>query len=358
MSRSAGLLALGLAPVLLVGGCLSSVVLLAGSQPDAAASGCGPSGPAVVVVDQGSLPTGPVAGYSGEQLSHAAVIMTVAANLGLDAKAQTLGVMTAMGETGLQVLDYGDTAGPDSRGLFHQRDNGAWGSYADRMDPATSATNFFRALAGVEGWASLPPTIAAHRVQRNADPWFYEPYWDRAVEVVQALASTTSPTGAAATVVGVAAGTGGLSCTGTTPATITTGGWTKPALGPLTSHYGMRVHPVTGALRLHAGADIGAACDSPIYAAAAGVVVKAGPAGGYGNLITVDHGGTVTTRYAHMYNNGLLVQVGQPVAAGQQIGRVGSAGLSTGCHLHFEVRAGEQFLDPVAFLAERGAPLG
>ncbi len=96
--------------------------------------------------------------------------------------------MTAMGESSLRVLDRGDAAGPDSRGLFQQRDNGAWGTYADRMDPATSATNFFRALQEVPDWRSLPPTIAAHRTQRNADPDHYARWWDDAVAVVGALA--------------------------------------------------------------------------------------------------------------------------------------------------------------------------
>jgi murein DD-endopeptidase MepM/ murein hydrolase activator NlpD len=341
------------ATALLVGGPLASVLLLADAE-NAAASSCGPSGPALAV-DLDGLPPGPVAGYTGPQLANAALIMDAARQQGLDVRAQTLGVMTAMGESSLTVLDRGDAAGPDSRGLFQQRDNGAWGSDEDRMNPTVSASNFFRALAGVAGWSTLPPTIAAHRVQRNADPFFYEPYWDGAVQVVQALAGT-SPTGA--TVVGLAAGTGGLSCTGTTPAAITADGWTKPALGPVTSHYDMRVHPVTGALRLHAGADVGASCDSPVYAAAGGIVVKAGPAGGYGTLITLDHGGGLTSRYAHMYPNGLLVQVGHSVAAGQQIARIGSYGLSTGCHLHFEIRIGDDFTDPAAFMTARGSPLG
>lgn len=75
--------------------------------------------------------------------------MNAAAALGLDARAQAVGVMTAMGESSLLVLEYGDVAGPDSRGLFQQRANGAWGSYADRMDPTISATNLFRALLRV-----------------------------------------------------------------------------------------------------------------------------------------------------------------------------------------------------------------
>ncbi|MBM7807491.1 hypothetical protein JOD57_003328 [Geodermatophilus bullaregiensis] len=139
-------------------------------------------------VDPATVPGGPVAGYAGEQLANAAAIVNAGEALGLDTCAQTLGVMTAMGESSLRVLDRGDAVGPDSRGLFQQRANGAWGSYADRMDPTTSATNFFRALQEVPDWRSLPPTIAAHRTQRNADPDHYARYWDAAVEVVGALA--------------------------------------------------------------------------------------------------------------------------------------------------------------------------
>jgi hypothetical protein len=141
-----------------------------------------------VRIDPAAVPGGPVAGYSGEQLANAAAIVNAAEALGMDTCAQVVGVMTAMGESSLLVLDRGDAAGPDSRGLFQQRDNGAWGSYADRMDPTTSATNFFLALQEVPDWPSLAPTIAAHRTQRNADPDHYARYWDDAVEVVSALA--------------------------------------------------------------------------------------------------------------------------------------------------------------------------
>ncbi|MGY1695205.1 MULTISPECIES: hypothetical protein [unclassified Geodermatophilus] len=148
---------------------------------------CAAAEPAVRV-DPAAVPEGPVAGYAGEQLANAAAIVNAAADLGLDTCAQVVGVMTAMGESSLRVLDHGDAAGPDSRGLFQQRDNGAWGSYADRMDPTTSATNFFRALQEVPDWHALPPTIAAHRTQRNADPYHYQRWWDDAVAVVGALA--------------------------------------------------------------------------------------------------------------------------------------------------------------------------
>lgn len=339
--RTPRVAALVLAPALALGGCLASVMLLAAQPP---ASACGPA----VVVAAGSVPRQAVAGYGGVQLVNAAAVMNAAQALGLDQRAQTIGVMTAMGESSLTVLDRGDSAGPDSRGLFQQRANGAWGSYTDRMSPTTSATNFFKALAAVPGWAALPPTIAAHQVQANADPYHYERYWDPAVAVVAALAGVR---------VTQAAGTGGLSCTSTSPAGASAQGWVRPAVGPVTSGYGMRVNPVTGAYRLHSGTDIGAPCQAPVYAAAAGVVVQAGPAAGYGNLITIDHGAGTTSRYGHMYNNGLLARVGDQVTTGRQIARVGSNGNSTGCHLHFEIRVRDAFTDPAAFMTSHGAPL-
>src|SRR3712207_5748235 len=93
----------------------------------------------------------PVAGYSGVQLDNARAILGAGHELGLSLRDQTIGVMTAMGESSLRVLDHGDKAGPDSRGLFQQRDNGAWGTLAQRMDPGASATSFFTALQRVGG---------------------------------------------------------------------------------------------------------------------------------------------------------------------------------------------------------------
>lgn len=127
----------------------------------------------------------PIAGYSGDQLANAAAIMNAATALGLDQHAQLLGVMTAMGESSLRVLDYGDQAGPDSRGLFQQRDN--WGALAQRMDPTTSAELFFRRLVTVPNWEALPPTIAIHDVQINSDPQHYASYQPAAEQVVAGL---------------------------------------------------------------------------------------------------------------------------------------------------------------------------
>jgi surface antigen len=163
-------------------GLVLSIVLLFGPPPDAA--DCGPA----VSVSMSDDTT--VDGYSTEQLTNAAAIMNAGKTLNLSAKGQMISVMAALGESGLRVLDIGDGAGPDSRGLFQQRDNGAWGSYADRINPTISAVNFVRALQKVDGWELLEPTIAANRVQRNADPYHYQRYWDPAVKIVQALSDT------------------------------------------------------------------------------------------------------------------------------------------------------------------------
>lgn len=122
--------------------------------------------------------------------------------------------------------------------------------------------------------------------------------------------------------------------------------WVRPARGPLTSPYGYRWG------RLHKGIDIGASYGAPIFAVADGVVTYAGPEGGYGRLVTIRHKGGVVTAYGHMSR--YAVRSGQRVRAGQVIAYVGSAGLSTGAHLHFEVRPGGGFpINPLPFLRAR-----
>ncbi len=132
------------------------------------------------------LPGG-VAGFDAAQMKNAQAIMNAAKSLKLPVAAQLIGIQAAIGESTLRVIDYGDGAGPDSRGLFQQRANGAWGSYADRMDPTISATNFFKALQRVQGWETMEPTIAIHRTQRNADPNHYTKFRAQATEVFKAL---------------------------------------------------------------------------------------------------------------------------------------------------------------------------
>lgn len=132
----------------------------------------------------GDVPSS-VAGWDREQLTNAAIILQAGADLGLSDRDRTIAVMTAMGESSLIVVDFGDDAGPDSRGLFQQRTG--WGPYEVRMDAYGSAVLFYRALAGVDAREGMAPTIVAHTVQVNQDPNHYASYWDDAVAVVAAL---------------------------------------------------------------------------------------------------------------------------------------------------------------------------
>ena len=129
-------------------------------------------------------------------------------------------------------------------------------------------------------------------------------------------------------------------------------GLEMPVVGRLSSRFGRRQHPIRGDIRMHNGIDIAAPEGSPIRAATGGKVVFSGWREGYGRLIEIDHDDGLITRYGHNQEN--LVQLGEVVHSGQIIGRVGQSGLSTGPHLHFEVRRDGQPLDPVALLNEAG----
>ena len=121
-----------------------------------------------------------------------------------------------------------------------------------------------------------------------------------------------------------------------------------PAAGRLTSRFGWRTHPIYGDRRFHAGIDVGAGTGTPIVAASGGVVLLSYYASGYGNLTVIDHGGGLTTSYAHQ--SAMLVGEGQPVARGQMIGRAGATGNVTGPHLHFEVRINGDPVDPLNYV--------
>ncbi|MBT9311585.1 murein hydrolase activator EnvC family protein [Leptothoe kymatousa] len=121
-----------------------------------------------------------------------------------------------------------------------------------------------------------------------------------------------------------------------------------PTAGAITSRFGSRFHPVLGYRRFHGGVDFGAAYGTGIVAADSGKVIFSGWYGGYGNAVIIDHGGGLTTLYAHASR--LNVQEGQKVKKGQSIAAVGSTGLSTGPHLHFEVRRNGSPVDPMGFL--------
>ncbi|HHP7245509.1 MAG TPA: murein hydrolase activator EnvC family protein [Elainellaceae cyanobacterium] len=121
-----------------------------------------------------------------------------------------------------------------------------------------------------------------------------------------------------------------------------------PANGRLTSGFGYRVHPILGYRRFHAGIDFGATYGSMIRAADAGRVIFAGWYGGYGRAVVIDHGGNLTTLYAH--TSQVYVAEGQMVQQGEAIAAIGSTGLSTGPHLHFEVRVNGEPVNPMNYL--------
>ena len=112
----------------------------------------------------------------------------------------------------------------------------------------------------------------------------------------------------------------------------------------ITSKFGMRMHPLLGYTRMHKGIDFGAPYGAPIMAATDGVVRFAGRHGGHGNYVLLKHAGNLMTGYAHMSR--ILVRVGAHVSSGQVIGYVGSTGLSTGPHLHYETYRNGQAINP------------
>ncbi|HET6535134.1 MAG TPA: M23 family metallopeptidase, partial [Sphingomicrobium sp.] len=115
--------------------------------------------------------------------------------------------------------------------------------------------------------------------------------------------------------------------------------------GHITSYFGNRYHPILHFTRFHAGIDIGASWGSPIVAAADGRVIRAGWAGGYGREVQIAHGGGLVSLYGHMSQ--IAAEPGSYVRQGQVIGYVGSSGLSTGPHVHFEVKQNGTAVNPL-----------
>lgn len=132
--------------------------------------------------------------------------------------------------------------------------------------------------------------------------------------------------------------------------------WPVPGFYRISSPFGWRVHPIFQTRRFHAGIDVGRNADgtaisgAAIVAAGKGRVIWAGPRGGYGNVVMIDHGNGVVSLYAHQRSGGITVGNGQQVTKGQRIGTVGSTGYSTGPHLHFEVRVNGTPKSPMIYL--------
>lgn len=278
-----------------------------------------------------------------EQAGNAAKIIAVARRLKVPAKGQVIAIATALQESSLRNLDNGDR---DSLGLFQQRPSQGWGTPAQIRDVDKSTQAFFgRAahtknpgLLDVKGWTSLPVTVAAQTVQGSGFPEAYAKHEGQSVAIVEAASGDTGLCNEVSV--------GG---SGKWKAPLPADGLVK------SSPFGMRVHPITGAARMHEGTDFAAPEGTPITAMHQGKVVHAGVMGGYGNLVIIDHGGGITTRYAHMSR--IDVKTGQSVKAGQRIGAVGNTGQSSGAHLHLEVRIREEAVDPLPWLKDKGLDL-
>lgn len=134
------------------------------------------------------------------------------------------------------------------------------------------------------------------------------------------------------------------------------GGLIVPVSGTKTSDFGPRMHPILKQLRNHNGVDWAAPTGTPIYAAAAGTVVKAGDGSGYGNVVYIDHAGGLQTRYAHLDRFGEFGRQGAQVNAGDLIGYVGTTGRSTGPHLHFEVYLNGTPINPLGSIGVSAGP--
>lgn len=327
--------ALAIGAPLLVVGILLGIILFVLSPANACGAGTGTR------VNLEAMPTEPVAGYEGEQLMNAALIMNAAIDMGLDRDAQVLGVMTAVGESSLVNIDYGDwetngVRNPDgtpttSIGLFQQQD--AWGTPQERMDPTSAATLFYERLILVEGWQAMEPTLAIHKVQRNADPYHYEKYGTAAEQIVTALSGAVG--------------------------TCATGELVYPLADGfnLTSDYGPRPVTVAGASSWHAASDLQHwpnNCNDPVYAIQEGRVTFTGSF-----QVTIKHPDGYDINYLHMWPEDVIVSVGDEVTAGQPIGVTGNSGPSGGCHLDLRINVAGNTnpqLETLVLSQDEGAP--
>ena len=292
-----------------------------------------------------------------EKRSNATQIIKAAADRSLPPQAAVVALATAMQESGLIAVDHGDTAGPDSRGLFQQRDS--WGSKADRMDPYKSANLFYDRLIKIVGWETLPVTTAAQKVQISAFPDAYAKHELDARNVLANAVTNTNPY--ASQLSGKEGWANGAtevvkdsdSCEENSGIALPTGTWVNPYCDgfPMTisNYFGPRGAiggTSHGTASFHTGMDMYARGGGPnpnLCASTAGTVTQIGSSGGCGNMIVINTDDKLSFVYCHM-KSAPSVKVGDHVETGQPIGQQGTTGNSSGEHLHFEVSTlGGQF---------------
>jgi murein DD-endopeptidase MepM/ murein hydrolase activator NlpD len=237
--------------------------------------------------------------------------MSVGKSMGGTTRDLIIGIMTAMQESGLRNLNYGDR---DSLGLFQQRPSQGWGTPEQIRTPSYAAKKFFQQELKVKGRNDMPLTAVAQAVQRSGYPYAYARWEDMARAIVSGTAFQGN----------------GFSNTNAK-------GWRKP-LSSYRISQEWNPH--------HGGIDLATGTGSPVYAANAGTVVtsadlhgsnpyNSSPYRSYGRYVVIDHGGQ-SSLYAHLSQR--YATAGQKVGAGARIGLSGSTGNSTGPHLHFETR--------------------
>lgn len=327
---------MGGAVALVIGLAFAPVLLGGGTAAEA-----GTCSTPATAVDGKSIPK-EVAGFSGVQLKNAAILMDQAKKLGLPLSAQIIVVQAAIGESTLRAIDYTDAVGTVNGvaitiGILQQDES--YGPRADRLDVAKAGHAFLSRLKDVQGWESLAPSIAIHRVQRNADENHYTKFRSQAVQVVEALS-------------GVKVAGGECSAPGGSVIGEVKGHWANPLPGSVvTSPYGPRpgmLDPLGRAF--HFGLDLShpAVAGTEVAATDMKITVATDVDGGTGagthvKGISLDR--KFTLSYSHMEPGSLRVKVGDTVAAGTPLGTEGASGNVTGRHLHFEIFLGA-FEDP------------
>lgn len=327
---------------------LMTMTLLGGSAPATAAApppvACLPGVPGTVT---GSTTLKP------RQAANAATIIAVGKQLNIPPRGWIVAIATAKQEANL--LNLASLANPaslsyphddvasgdhDSVGIMQQRD--LWGPMAVRMNVTEAAKMFYtggragqRGLLDIKGWETMSIAQAAQAVQVSAFPDAYAQWESLAAKAVQDLGDTAVETGCDAVAI--------------------TTTWTNP-LGKAKYRKSAGFGQCSGLWsNCHTGQDMALPIGSNVYAAAAGKVIRASWGKAYGNLIQIQHADGVQTWYAHLTKP--VVTVGTEVQAGTLIGISGNTGNTTGPHLHFEIRLHDEPIDPVPFMASKGAPL-
>ncbi|WP_020525239.1 M23 family metallopeptidase [Catelliglobosispora koreensis] len=348
-----------LTPVLLAFGVAVAATGSGALDPVASSIGC------VAAIDPSAPVNQTIKDLNATQLGHAKTVYDVSVEMKLPPRAAVVALATVAQESyfknmanptvpkSMTLPHEGQGADHDSVGLFQQRPlppdgEGGWGTVEELMTPKISAMKFYSALKRIDGWETLPITVAAQKVQISAFPDAYAKHEPLATALVALI------------------GGGAVTCQN---GAVGAGGWAKPVPGGINSYFR------EPGREDHYGVDLGGTRGTPIHAASSGIVLIAECNGGsncdedgsmstpgYGWKVDILHPDRTVTRYGHMWRQP-FVRTGQTVQAGQVIGLMGTSGNSSGVHLHFETHTGApannaNAVDPLPFMAARGVTLG